>query len=130
MKLTQNPCRIRLPNTKSANALSVLTLPVSTSSPLEPSIDFGAVFFAAIEALDGGRSEVCMRSDAVRTNWPTDALKPERKALKGYRLVSNVDSERADRFATYIVSSQNTIKELHHSHYHKPSHEDVKQNGP
>lgn len=28
---------------------------------------------------------VCMRSEAVRTNWPTVALKPERKALKGYR---------------------------------------------
>jgi hypothetical protein len=27
---------------------------------------------------------VWMRSEAVRTNWPTVALKPERKALKGY----------------------------------------------
>jgi len=25
-----------------------------------------------------------MRKLAVRTNWPTVALKPERKALKGY----------------------------------------------
>lgn len=26
---------------------------------------------------------VCMRREAVRTNWPTVALKPDRKALKG-----------------------------------------------
>jgi hypothetical protein len=27
---------------------------------------------------------VCMRKLTVRTNWPTVAEKPERKALKGY----------------------------------------------
>jgi hypothetical protein len=27
---------------------------------------------------------VWMRSEAVRTNWPTVALNPERKALNGY----------------------------------------------
>ena len=33
-----------------------------------------------------------MRNEAVRTNWPTVALKPDRKALKGcfnYALVDN-----------------------------------------
>ena len=29
-------------------------------------------------------SLVCMRREAVRTNWPTAALKPLRKALNGY----------------------------------------------
>jgi hypothetical protein len=41
------------------------------------------VFFAVVEAPAGGRSEVCMRKEAVRTNWPTAAENPERKALKG-----------------------------------------------
>ena len=41
------------------------------------------MLFAEALALGGGRSEVCMRRLAVRTNWPTAALKPERKALKG-----------------------------------------------
>lgn len=30
---------------------------------------------------------VCMRKLAVRTNWPTEAEKPLRKALKGYRYI-------------------------------------------
>jgi hypothetical protein len=41
------------------------------------------VFFAAVDAPVGGRSDVCIRREAVRTNWPTAAQKPERKALKG-----------------------------------------------
>jgi hypothetical protein len=41
-----------------------------------------AVFFTD-GAPAGGRSLVCMRNEAVRTNWPTAAEKPERKALKG-----------------------------------------------
>ena len=45
------------------------------------------VFFAAVDAPAGGRSEVCIRNEAVRTNWPTAALKPERKALKGYSAI-------------------------------------------
>lgn len=40
--------------------------------------------FAALEAVGGERSLVCMRKEAVRTNCPTAALKPDRKALKGY----------------------------------------------
>lgn len=88
MKLTQNPCRIKLPNTKSAKALSELILPVPVSFP--SMVDFD--FFAPVDdgALVGGRSEVCMRNDAVRTNWPTAALKPERKALNGYICLSQV----------------------------------------
>ncbi len=83
MKFTQKPCRIKLPNTKSANALSVLTFPSSTSSPLTASTVFDVVFFVAVDAPVGGRSDVCIRREAVRTNWPTAAQKPERKALKG-----------------------------------------------
>jgi hypothetical protein len=41
------------------------------------------VFLAAIDAPARTRSLVCMRNDAVRTNWPTAAEKPDRKALKG-----------------------------------------------
>ena len=90
MKFTQNPCSIRLPNTKSANARSELYLldpspPCSITSPVTPSMVF-EVFFAVDAAVKvvGGRSEVCMRREAVRTNWPTAAEKPERKALKGW----------------------------------------------
>jgi hypothetical protein len=67
IKLTQKKCNSKLPNTKSANALSCEML-----SKL---------------ALFSGL--VWMRRDAVRTNWPTQALKPERKALKGCSRVSN-----------------------------------------
>lgn len=91
MKFTQNACRIRLPNTKSANALSLLTLspfsPPSTPSPVAASIFFvlatAAAFLASPDAVCGICSVVCMRREAVRTNWPTAAEKPERKALNG-----------------------------------------------
>jgi hypothetical protein len=33
---------------------------------------------------------LCMRSDAVSTNWPTVAPKPERNALNGYRTQSQI----------------------------------------
>ena len=39
--------------------------------------------FAVLEAVDGERSLVCIRREAVRTNCPTAALKPDRKALNG-----------------------------------------------
>ena len=86
MKLTQKPCNIKLPNTKSANALSELILVVHSSmtSPVTPSTVLAVLFFAAEDAPGGGRSDVCIRSEIVRTNWPTQAPKPERKALKGY----------------------------------------------
>jgi hypothetical protein len=61
MKFTQKKCNSNDPITKSAKALSCDIVPNS--------------------ALFSGF--VCMRSEAVRTNWPTVALKPERKALKG-----------------------------------------------
>ena len=66
MKLTQKKCSSKLPNTKSAKALSCEMLSKS--------------------ALFSGL--VWMRRDAVRTNWPTQALKPERNALKGCSRVS------------------------------------------
>ena len=53
---------------KSANALSVLTLPFSSSSPLTVSMVFDAGFLVAVEAPLGGSSEVCIRSEAVSTN--------------------------------------------------------------
>jgi hypothetical protein len=46
------------------------------------------VFFAVVDAPLGGRSEVCIRREAVSTNWPTAALNPERNALNGYQGVS------------------------------------------
>jgi hypothetical protein len=46
-------------------------------------LNAAAFFASAEEAAGGDRSVVCRRSDAVRTNWPTAAEKPERKALKG-----------------------------------------------
>lgn len=73
---------------KSANALSELILLSSINSPLTPSIVFVVVFFVAVAAPAGGRSDVCIRNEAVRTNWPTAAEKPERKALKGYSEIS------------------------------------------
>jgi hypothetical protein len=85
IKLTQNPCRIRLPKMKSANARSELILRSSSTSPLTVSIVLVVAFLAPVEAPAGGRSEVCMRREAVSTNWPTAEQKPERKALKGCR---------------------------------------------
>lgn len=62
IKLTQKKCSNNDPSTKSANARSCEMFSKS--------------------ALFSGF--VWMRREAVRTNWPTVALKPERKALKGY----------------------------------------------
>lgn len=76
---------MRLPNTKSANARSelILGVPSSTTSPETASTVLVAVFLVALEAPGGGRSVVCIRKEAVSTNWPIEAQKPERKALKG-----------------------------------------------
>ena len=63
MKLTQKKCSNNDPSTKSANARSC-------------EIFSNSALFSGL---------VWMRSEAVRTNWPTVALKPERKALKGYK---------------------------------------------
>lgn len=56
-------------------------------SPVTPSTVFAVGFFdvsvESWEVVDGERSLVCMRREMVRTNWPTQAPKPERKALKG-----------------------------------------------
>jgi hypothetical protein len=90
MKFTQNRCSITLASTKSAKARSELTPMLSLSiSPVTPSIVLVVLFFAVADAEGGGRSLVCMRREAVRTNWPTAALKPARKALNGYiKLIS------------------------------------------
>ena len=61
MKLMQKKCKISEPKTKSANARSCEML-------------WNSALFSGL---------VWMRSEAVRTNWPTVALKPARKALKG-----------------------------------------------
>lgn len=62
MKLMQKKCRINEPKTKSANARSC-------------EMFSNSALFSGL---------VWMRREAVRTNWPTVALKPERKALKGW----------------------------------------------
>jgi hypothetical protein len=109
MKFTQKKCNNKLPITKSANARSCEMLPNSFS-------------FSGF---------VCMRSEAVSTNWPTVALKPLRKALNGcsndnQQLQPNVVSyslpkkfhsldgvvEGRDMVYTYKVSNQHYIKEL------------------
>jgi hypothetical protein len=66
MKFTQKKCNNNEPSTKSANARSC-------------EIFSNSALFSGF---------VWMRSDAVRTNWPTVALKPERKALKGCSIVN------------------------------------------
>ena len=83
MKLTQKKCSIKLPNTKSANALCLLLAAVRIRlhrmpylSSLMPSNSF---LFSGF---------VCILKLAVRTNWPTVALKPDKKALKGYESMS------------------------------------------
>ena len=92
MKLTQKACRIKLPNTKSANALSLLifVLPSSMISPVTPSTVFVSpplVLFLLVvveeEKPGGGRSVVCSLSEIVSTNCPAARQKEERKALNG-----------------------------------------------
>jgi hypothetical protein len=61
IKLTQKKCSSSDPKTKSAKARSCEML-------------WNSTLFSGF---------VCMRRLAVSTNWPTVALKPERKALKG-----------------------------------------------
>jgi hypothetical protein len=64
---------------------------------------------------------------AVRTNWPTVAAKPERKALKGYvdRLVW--DGECDKEASAYVVSTNNTVQELESADEDEEGHEDVNQ---
>ena len=92
MKFTQKACSIKLPKTKSANALSllILVLPSSMISPVTPSIVFVGpplVAFLLVEAVEakpgGGRSVVCNRKEMVSTNCPAARQKEERKALNG-----------------------------------------------
>jgi hypothetical protein len=63
---------MRLPNTKSANALSLLATRESPLSPTSVSPVFDARFDAAAEEEEeedaGALSTVCKRNDAVRTN--------------------------------------------------------------
>jgi hypothetical protein len=71
IKFTQNPCKMRLPNTKSANALSLLATRESPLSSTSVSPVFDARFDAAAEEEEedaGALSTVCKRNDAVRTN--------------------------------------------------------------
>jgi hypothetical protein len=79
---------------------------------------------------------VWMRSEAVRTNWPTVALKPERKALKGchnYRqqislqLNPLIQSYRRNAGYTYKVANKHDIEELQRAHNHQERHECVEQ---
>jgi len=39
--------------------------------------------FEDVEDRAGDVEDVCIRREAVRTNWPTAEEKPERKALNG-----------------------------------------------
>jgi hypothetical protein len=130
MKLMQKKCNSIDPSTKSANARSCEMLSKS--------------------ALFSGL--VWMRSEAVRTNWPTVALKPERKALKGCNFVSNYswcwlealvtqlylnmsgkkmpgcreyNGEGDEGIDTYKVSDYQAVQELQRAHHYQERHEGV-----
>lgn len=87
--------------------------------------------FDAVDALGGRRSLVCIRREAVSTNCPTLALKPERKALNGWRerWVSVCGGEKKEGRAgqAYIIPGNNTINELHHPDEDEKRHEDVEE---
>ena len=77
---------------------------------------------------------VWMRNEAVSTNCPTVAENPDRKALKGYQLVSHYPSSNtlcyAIRSSTYVVSNYNTVHKLQHSNHHQESHERINELRP
>jgi len=88
MKFTQKKCSIRLPKTKSANALRNhnFTLAYAPSYRVQSAADGKQTYRSCDTVLNSDLFSgfVCIRKEAVRTNWPTVALKPERKALKGW----------------------------------------------
>lgn len=64
----------------------------------------------------------------VRTNCPTVAEKPDRKALKGCMQVS-IWYVSHDAPGTYVVASKHTVEELESSDGHEEDEEDVNQLG-
>lgn len=93
---------------------------------------------------------VCMRKLAVRTNWPTAAQKPLRKALNGYfsfrayvspsittkpnqqQPVERIESQvrQKQQRETYKIPSQNTIQKLHHRYHSQEAHESIQEHSP
>lgn len=125
MKLTQKKCSNKLPKMKSANARSCEIFSKCT-------------LFSEF---------VWMRSEAVRTNWPTVALKPERKALKGC-VSMHVSEQFVHHFfqshrtpdlgtveighvmgelRTYKVSNQDHVEELQSTDDDEESEEGIEQ---
>lgn len=64
----------------------------------------------------------------VRTNCPTVAEKPDRKALKGYVLVS-IWYVSHDAPGTYVVASKHAVEELESPDGHEKDKEHVNQLG-
>jgi hypothetical protein len=64
---------------------------------------------------------------AVRTNWPTVAEKPERKALKGYMSWLAGEEECDEGAWAYVVSTNDTVEELKNADQDEEGHEDVNQ---
>lgn len=64
----------------------------------------------------------------VRTNCPTVAEKPDRKALKGWMQVS-IWCISHDATGTYVVASKHAVEELESSNGHEEDEEDVNQLG-
>lgn len=85
-----------------------------------------------------------MRKLAVRTNWPTVALKPERKALKGCGIatVSSLlnasystpslaftTKGKEEQGRTHKVTADDAVEELQGADGDEEDHEDVEQLG-
>jgi hypothetical protein len=97
--------------------------------PLTPSPYLSALPPDPLALLDPGPSStelVCIRKLAVRTNCPTAAQNPLRKALKGCS-ESNISNNlpRESGMGVYIVPGQHTISELHTTNKHEKGHEGV-----
>lgn len=85
-------------------------------------------------------SAVWIRREAVRTNWPTVAEKPERKALKGYCLgvmVSFYPSRCGDSsfvwpvsVLSYIIAREDAVEELERADGDEEGHEGIEELGP
>lgn len=71
-----------------------------------------------------------MRREMVRTNCPTAAEKPERKALNGLKMISSSSEDMdASKGAalTYIVAANDAVDELHSTVQCDVEEEDIEE---